>query len=69
MKFTKKAKAPWLFGLEPSSISKFLQQYNLSLIEDTGASYYQEKYLKPLGRNLNVFEVERIAFAEIVDKK
>ncbi len=67
MKMTKKAKAPWLFGLEPSNIKEFLRRYNLSLIEDVGASYYQEKYLKPLGRNLNVFEVERVAFAEIVD--
>ncbi|MFC1787429.1 class I SAM-dependent methyltransferase [Halobacteriota archaeon] len=69
MKLSKKAKAPWLFGLEPSNIKEFLGQYNLSLIEDVGASYYQEKYLKPIGRNLNVFEVERIAFAKVIDKK
>ncbi|MFQ5825587.1 MAG: class I SAM-dependent methyltransferase [bacterium] len=66
MKIISKAKVPWIFGLEPSNIKEFLQQYNLSLIEDIGASYYQEKYLKPLGRNLNVFEVERIAFAKVI---
>lgn len=66
MKLTKNAKAPWIFGLEPSNIAEFLQQYDLSLIEDVGASYYQEKYLKPLGRNLKVFEVERIAFAKVI---
>ncbi len=69
MKFTKKAKAPWLFGLEPLDIEKSLQQYNLSLIEDVGASYYQEKYLKPMGRNLNVFEIERVVLAKVIDKK
>ncbi|NYT00706.1 MAG: class I SAM-dependent methyltransferase [Methanocellales archaeon] len=69
VKFAKKAKSPWIFGLEPSNMTEFLGRYNISLIEDVGASYYQEKYLKPLGRDLNVFEIERIAFAEIVDKK
>lgn len=63
---TKKAKSPFIFGLEPSNIKEFLLHYNLSLIEDIGASYHQEKYLKPIGRNLNVSEVERIAFAEVV---
>lgn len=66
MKMAKKLKEPWIFGLEPSNIKEFLRQYNLSLIEDIGASYYQEKYLKPLGRNLNVFEIERIAFAKVI---
>jgi len=66
MKMTKKYKAPWIFGLEPSNIKEFLQQYDLSLIEDVGASYYQEKYLKPIGRDLNVFEIERIAFAKLI---
>lgn len=69
MKATSKAKVSWIFGLEPSSIKGFLRQYNLSIIEDVGASYYQKKYLKPIGRDLNVFEIERIAFAKVISNQ
>jgi methyltransferase (TIGR00027 family) len=55
--------APWIFGLEPTSIPAFLKPYCLSLIADVGNADYQEKYLKPLGRNLVVFEGERIVLA------
>jgi methyltransferase (TIGR00027 family) len=58
--------APWIFGLEPSSIPAFLNPFHLSLIADVGNADYQEKYLKPLGRNLVVSEGERIVHA-IVD--
>jgi len=57
--------SPWIFGLEPSKISEFLKTYHLVLIADVGNSYYQEKYLKPMGRNLEVFEGERIVQAII----
>jgi methyltransferase (TIGR00027 family) len=57
--------APWIFGIEPSGISDFLKPFNLTLIADIGNAYYQEKYLKPLGRNLVVFEGERIVNARI----
>jgi methyltransferase (TIGR00027 family) len=55
----------WHFGLDPLNVAEFLQQFNLKLIEDIGASYYQEKYLKPLGRRLDVSEIERIAYATV----
>ena len=66
LKAFKRAKVSWLFGLEPSTVKEFLRQYNLSLIEDVGASYYQKKYLKPIGRKLNVSEIERTAFAKVI---
>jgi methyltransferase (TIGR00027 family) len=55
--------APWIFGLEPSSIPAFLQPFHLTLVADVGNADYQEKYLKPLGRNLVVSAVERIVHA------
>jgi methyltransferase (TIGR00027 family) len=55
--------APWIFGLEPSSIQAYLQPFHLALIVDVGSADYQEKYLQPLGRSLAVFEGERIAQA------
>jgi methyltransferase (TIGR00027 family) len=57
--------APWIFGLEPAYIPAFLKPYHLTLIADVGNVDYQEKYLKPLRRNLMVFEGERIVLAAV----
>jgi len=65
LKTTKKMNAPWVFGIAPSNLSEFLKENNLILIEDIGASFYQEKYLKPIKRNLDVYEIERIAYLKV----
>jgi O-methyltransferase involved in polyketide biosynthesis len=57
---------PWLFGLEPSNVSSFRKPISLNLIEDIGSSDYQARYLKPMGRNLVVSEVERIVQAIVI---
>jgi methyltransferase (TIGR00027 family) len=56
----------WRFGLEPSQLEVLLRPFNLMLVEDVGASYYQEKYLEPIGRSLDVSEIERIAYARVI---
>ena len=58
--------APWLFGLEPSSVASFLKPFHLHLIADVGNADYQVRYLKPLGRNLVVSEGERIVQATVI---
>lgn len=58
--------SPWIFGLEPSRLPEFLEQFQLALIADVGNADYQEKYLKPIGRNLVVSEGERIAQAAVI---
>ncbi|AJQ28468.1 class I SAM-dependent methyltransferase [Pelosinus fermentans] len=55
---------PWIFGLDPLGLTDFLTPFHLTLVEDIGASYYQENYLKPLNRNLAVSKIERIAYAK-----
>jgi methyltransferase (TIGR00027 family) len=57
--------SPWVFGLEPSGIQDFLKPYGLTVIAEVGNSDYQGKYLKPVERNLVVFEGERIIHAAI----
>ena len=57
--------SPWIFGLDPAAVPDFLKPYNLTLIEDVGNAYYQEKYLKPRGRKLVVSEGERVARAVV----
>jgi methyltransferase (TIGR00027 family) len=57
--------APWIFGLEPADLQAWLRPFHLAVVEDAGAEAYQERYLKPLGRNLAVFEGERIVQAMV----
>jgi methyltransferase (TIGR00027 family) len=57
---------PWRFGLNPLEVIDFLSQYNLKLIEDIGTSFYKENYLNPIGRKLDISEIERIAYAGIL---
>jgi methyltransferase, putative, TIGR00027 family len=66
VKYLEKYGITWHFGLDPLQVEDFLQQFNLNLVEDIGTSYYQEKYLKPLGRRLEVSEIERIAYAMVI---
>lgn len=58
--------APWLFGLEPAEIKDYLLPFHLSLVADMGNQEYQEKYLKPLHRTLDVSEIERTVQAVVV---
>jgi methyltransferase (TIGR00027 family) len=57
--------APWVFGVEPSSVADFLKPFHLVLTADVGEPDHQERYLKPANRNLAVFEGERIAQATV----
>jgi methyltransferase (TIGR00027 family) len=52
--------APWIFGLEPAEAAEYLQPFGLTLVEDVGSAQYQERYLKPIGRVMDVSEAERI---------
>ena len=64
--YVRKKKNPlWIFGIDPEELSDYLSDYSLSLIEDIGSSEVKEKYMQPLNLGLTVFEIERIAFAEI----
>lgn len=66
VKYLEKYGIIWHFGLDPSAVADFLKKFNLKLIEDVGAAYFQEKYLKPLDRRLDVSEIERIVYATVV---
>jgi methyltransferase (TIGR00027 family) len=57
--------APWIFGLEPDHMAAFLAPFHLRLADDVGNRDYQERYLKPLGRQLVVTEAERVAQAVV----
>ncbi len=65
MDWSKKKHYPFIFGINPSELASFLQNYNLEIIEDVGTEFYQEKYLKPINRNIISMEGERTNFSKI----
>ncbi len=69
LSFASRVGSPFIFGLDPLELKQYLSDRGLKLINDVGAEDFQELYLKPLNRKLNVFDGERIAFAEVADSQ
>ena len=61
----KKKKPLWFCGFEPAEMRDYLSKYSLCPIEDIGHEEYLERYLKPKGRDLTVFEIERAVLAAV----
>lgn len=66
LSFAKKVGSPFIFGLDQVELEQYLCERGLKLIDDVGAAEYQDLYLKHLGREMNVFEGERVASAEVM---
>jgi methyltransferase (TIGR00027 family) len=64
LRLTRRFGVPWIFGLEPTEVGGYLAARGLSLVEDVGAAEYQERYLEPLGRDMRVYEGERMVLAK-----
>ena len=64
LSFARRVGSPFIFGLDPGELEQYLSDRGLRLIDDVGAAEYQDRYLEPLGRKMNVFEGERVAFAK-----
>jgi len=60
-----KKKPLWFCGFEPAEMREYLSQFSLYLIEDVGHKEYLERYLRPKGRHLAVFEIERAVLAAV----
>lgn len=56
---------PWVFGIDPAQVSQYLAARGLVLVDQVGAPEYRERYLNPLGRQVNVFEGEKVVLARI----
>jgi methyltransferase (TIGR00027 family) len=55
----------WLSGFDPATLAQRLAPYGLDLVDDLGGAEYAARYLRPLGRRLPVFDVERVAIASV----
>jgi methyltransferase (TIGR00027 family) len=53
----------WHFGRTPDHVAGLLDEYGWTEREQVGAAEYQHRYLRPLGRDLPVSEIERFTFA------
>ena len=61
----KKNNPLWIYGLDPADMGDYLSKYSLSLIEDIGSEEMNERYMKLVDLGLSVFEIERMALAEV----
>ena len=55
----------WITGLDPETMDNYLDSLGLKLLEDVGAEYYLENYIKSLNRGSLVMRIERAALAEV----
>ena len=60
-----KKKPLWFCGFDPAEMHEYLSEHSLHLIEDVGHEEYLERYIKPKGRDLSVFEIERAVLAAV----
>ncbi len=65
IKMIKNVGEEWCTGLESEKISSFTEQCGLVLIEDVGSADYKKRYFEPIGREINIMPIERIAYAEV----
>jgi methyltransferase (TIGR00027 family) len=66
LSFTSRVGSPMIFGLDQEELAGYLSDRGLTLVEDVGADEYQVRYLRPVGRELDVFDGERVAFATVM---
>ncbi len=62
---TKKMGYSWISGFDPETLDSYLDSLGLKLLDDVGADFYRENYLKPLNRGSLVMRIERAALAEV----
>src|SRR5205085_1832341 len=61
----RRAGEPFTFGLDPAAVPAYLAARGLEPVEDVGAPEYRSRYLRPLGRDMKLWEFYRAARARI----
>jgi len=57
----------WHFGFDPAELADFLGEYGWRLIEDLSYEELNNRYAKPIGRNLPSMKIERMVYAEKIE--
>lgn len=68
MSAAQRAGVPWIFGLDPAEVAQYLSTRGLEIVDHVGASEYQERYLNPIGRQMNVFDIEKTVLAQVAER-
>jgi len=55
----------WQTGFEPAEMARHLADRGLRLTRDWDADQYREQLLRPVQRDLAVFEIERAVVADV----
>ncbi|MEV6851923.1 SAM-dependent methyltransferase [Actinoplanes sp. NPDC051411] len=55
----------WHTGYDQAALGTVLSNLGLNLVEDLGADDYRARYLEPLGREIAVSDLERMAVADV----
>jgi methyltransferase (TIGR00027 family) len=56
---------PWIFGMNPADIDKYLQERGLRLVVDLGASEYRKRYFDSAADDMRGYEFYHVAMAEV----
>ena len=56
---------PWIFGIDPKNLDQYLSERGFVLQEEVGASEYQERYLEPIHRRMEVIKTEKTVIAQV----
>jgi O-methyltransferase involved in polyketide biosynthesis len=56
---------PWISGIDTGNLDQYLSERGFLLMEEVGASEYQERYLNPIHRHMKVFEIEKTVIAPV----
>lgn len=62
-RFVASANPIWRFGLTPGAVAPLLGEYGWAQREQLGRSEFIARYIAPTGRKLDVYEIERFAYA------
>lgn len=60
---------PWIFGLDPHELDEWLAKRGFRLVDQANAAEYRARYITPVGRQMNIYEGERMALAELSGEK
>jgi O-methyltransferase involved in polyketide biosynthesis len=56
---------PWVFGIDPAETESWLSGRGYKLIDQADAVEYRNRYVTPVGRELNIYEGEKMVLAKV----
>ena len=63
MSLARQGGSPWIFGLDPAELPPYLDRRGLALVEEVWAPDYRQRYLEPIGRQIDIFDGEHVVLA------